>query len=82
MLAIEIVRKINKDVYRRFPEMTGKSPRIQLQPTRPATPATGLTTFLLTYSTRVTTATNQILARSVRVVVTEQGKILKMTTSR
>jgi hypothetical protein len=70
---------INKEVYRRFPEIKGKRPRVQLQrsPDPGKSPA-----YLLVYQGRLAVSTNKSLPFSVRVVVDERGKILKLSSSR
>ncbi len=63
---------INQEVYRRFPELRGVKPSMQkiAQNT------------LLIYQSQVILPGNKALQRSVRVVVNEQGKIVKISTSR
>lgn len=64
---------ICEQVYRRFPEVAGKQPRVQHQP--------GDKLLLIFHSTGKT-ADGRAISRSVRVVVSAAGKIVKMTTSR
>jgi hypothetical protein len=78
----KIINSIAKQVARQFPEMAGVQPKVtpqtaaadsQRQPkSRPAEP-----TYLLTFQCQVGP-----IPRLVRVVVSESGKILKITTSR
>ena len=77
----EIVTSINKKVYRRFPELNGKAPKIQSQNTH-AKNEGSLCTYLLIYSGTVRISGNKTMPRLVRVVVNEKGKILKISTSR
>lgn len=64
---------ICKQVYRRFPEMEGHSPRVKTQ---------GEDQVLLIFSTTVTSANGHALAKTVRVVAGANGKIVKMSESR
>ena len=77
----EIIRTINQEVYRKFPEFNGKKPKIELRKTPKSGDVSELT-YLLIYQMRVTTADNKSMSRYVRVVITEQGKIIKISTSR
>ena len=77
----EIVTSINKKVYRRFPELNGKAPKIRSQNSR-AKNARSLPTYLFVYSGTVRISGNKTMPRLVRVVVNEKGKILKISTSR
>jgi len=77
----EIVTSINKKVYRRFPELNGKAPKIRSQNTS-AKNARSLPTYLFVYSGTVRISGNKTMPRLVRVVVNEKGKILKISTSR
>ena len=77
----KIVTSINNKVYRRFPELNGKAPKIQSQNTRTKN-AGSLSTYLFIYSGTVRISENKTMPRLVRVVVNEKGKILKISTSR
>ncbi len=67
-----VLSKINQQVYKRFPEVKGAKPRKRKY-----------REFVrLTYTTEVTTEDGKKLKRMVRVLATEQGEILKITTSR
>jgi hypothetical protein len=63
---------INQEVYRRFPELRGVKPSLQKLAQN----------TLLIYQGLVTLPGNKSLQRNVRVVVNEQGKIIKISTSR
>lgn len=69
----ELVTAICRQVYRRFPEMEGRSPKVKMQ---------GESQVLLIFSTKVTSASGRTLEKTVRVVVSDSGKILKMSESR
>ena len=77
----EIVTSINNKVYRRFPELNGKAPKIQSQNTNTKN-ARSSPTYLFIYSGTVRISGNKTMPRLVRVVVNEKGKILKISTSR
>lgn len=63
--------KVNRTVYRRFPEMRGVRPKMRKrQP------------FIrLIYTAKAETADGREMTRTVRVIATAQGKIFKITTS-
>lgn len=65
--------KVNKSVYRQFPELEGKQASIMSRPDGD---------FLLTYHGSVTLDNGRKLERVVRVVASETGRIKKLTTSR
>lgn len=64
---------ICEQVYRRFPEVAGKQPRVQHQPDD---------RLLLIFHATAKTSDGRSIPRTVRVVVSAAGKIVKMTTSR
>jgi hypothetical protein len=68
-----ILAAICKQVYRRFPELDGRQPRVKSQ---------GDDQVLLIFSTTVTSANGHAIAKTVRVVASASGKILKMSESR
>ena len=78
MMKTETVQNISKQIYRRFPEFKGIKPKVRSQ----ATPKTGNPTFLLTYAMQARLDENRLLDRWVRVVVDEDGKIIKISTSK
>lgn len=67
-----LLHPINQEVYRRFPELRGVKPKMQKLAEN----------TLLIYQSQVCLPDNKLLQRSVRVVVNEQGKIVKISTSR
>lgn len=82
----KVVQSISDEIYHRFPDLSGRKPRLQAVKPGQALPA-GLSTtngarYLLVYSARITTSTGKQMPFSVRVVVDEQGKILKISSSR
>lgn len=64
---------ICEQVYRRFPEVAGVQPRVQNQPGDQ---------LLLIFHGSGKTADGRSMPRTVRVVVSPAGKIVKMTTTR
>jgi hypothetical protein len=73
---------INKKIYRQFPEFSGIQPSIQrLAPSNKSSQDTH-GTYLLIYRKQVHVENNHTMTRVMRVVVSEQGKIIKVTTSR
>lgn len=69
----KLIETINRQVYKKFPEVSGISPS---QSPRPGDQV------LLVYKTSVVTADGRSMERAVRVVADAGGKILKMTTSK
>jgi hypothetical protein len=78
----KLVENISREVYRRFPELRGKRPRIQPFSLDRNSLPNASPKFLLTFQGHATTATHKSLPCIVRVVVSAQGKILKMSMSR
>jgi len=64
---------ICKDIYHKFPEVTGAKPEIRPQ---------GETRNLLIFHGKAETADGKKITRTVRVVVDQSGKVVKVTTSR
>ena len=81
----KLLQTISQEIYHRFPDLRGRRPRVQaVKPgqTRSAGLAsTNNASYLLVYSGRATTSTGKQMPYTVRVVVNEQGKILKISTS-
>lgn len=67
------INKVNKHVYRQFPELNGKSPNVQ---------SYAGSKYLLLYKGSSKTVDGKTINRTIRVVADEKGKILKLTTSR
>ena len=68
-----IAEKICKEVYKNFPEMSGKAPTQKPH-------GAGQTLFIFKGEAKV--PGGRTMDRTVRVVADEQGNIIKMTTSR
>jgi len=80
-----VLKAIVAQVYRRFPEFSGCQPKVRLQDAPQPKSIVIKPTYLLTFhsTARAQSATgSKTLPRWVRVVVSEKGKILKVTTSR
>lgn len=71
------IEAICNQIYRKFPEVDGVRPKIQSQELPESSP-----NYLLTFKGSATTANGKRMSRIVRVVATEKGKIVKVTTSR
>lgn len=73
---------IVNQIYRRFPEFRGVRPKVRMQSPAGTQLLNEGTTYLYTFQKNVTTQGNQALNRWIRVVVSQNGKILKVSTSR
>ena len=69
----KIVEKISGQIYRQFPEVSGARPSVQTQ---------AEDTYLLIFKGTGTAADGKKIQRTVRVVASGSGKIIKVTTSR
>jgi hypothetical protein len=78
----KLVNTISKQVYRRFPEMDGKKPKVRRQATSKGNNSDSETTFLLTYLGKAKVQGGKTINRYVRVVANDKGKIIKISTSR
>lgn len=67
------IEKVCQKVYRRFPDLKSKRPRVSSQ---------GNGRFLLLFSGSATTPDGMSISQTIRVVADEQGRILKTSTSR
>jgi hypothetical protein len=75
------IETISKQVYRQFPEVQNTRPAVQSQSGAKAVAASG-DHFVLTFKGLGQGPGGKSIARIVRVVADERGKILKMSTSR
>ena len=71
-----LIDKVSKTVYRKFPELSGSSPRVN-QSKSPLNEE-----YVLVYKAYTTDIRGNKLPRSVRVVVNAKGKIQRISTSR
>ncbi len=72
-----LIQQVSRQVARSFPEMTGVAPTVRHQPAE-----RGAGQYLLIYKGKAELPGGRTLQRIVRVVVDEQGRILRMSTSR
>jgi hypothetical protein len=70
------IQAINQQIYRQFPEVSGTRPKVTQQK------AGGAANYLLTFNGRGEGPGGQSFKRTVRVMADENGRILKVTTSR
>jgi len=68
-----IINSVSSQIYRQFPEVHGSRPKVK---------ALTATQSLLIFEGKAKTADGKQISRAVRVVVDENGKIVKVTTSR
>ncbi|OGO36663.1 MAG: hypothetical protein A2W35_20985 [Chloroflexi bacterium RBG_16_57_11] len=82
----KLLQNVSQEIYRRFPELLGRRPRVQAvkpgQNREDWGSILGEAKHLLVYSGRAVTSTGKQMPFIVRVVVNEQGKILKISSSR
>jgi hypothetical protein len=78
----EILKKVIKSIYQRFPEFNGSKPKIRTQETSKGTISNSNEIYVLTFLKTVKLDNDLSMPRSLRVTVSEQGKILKVSTSR
>lgn len=74
----ELIEKVNKQIYRRFPAVKGSKPRVQ---SRQPGGVNSSREYTLAYHNKVTTSTGKSMPYWVRVVIDERGNIIKITTS-
>lgn len=68
-----LVAAICKQVYRRFPELDGRQPRVKAQENDQV---------LLIFAIKAASMNGHVLEKTVRVVANANGKIIKMSESR
>jgi len=84
----KLVKSISEQIYRKFPEVAGCKPKVRLQTATGAggaLPKSGAPTYLLTFQSTAkgpTVGPGRSIPRTVRVVVSQGGRILKVSTSR
>ncbi len=74
------LQHISQEVYRQYPEFKGVRPKVQTQGS--TAKGSGASTFLLTFQQEVVLPDRRKLNRMLRVVADENGKIIRVTTSR
>jgi len=73
---------ICQDIYRRFPTMKGRKPRVRSFNMPKAKPSSRSPKYLLTFKGQSITSSGKTIPNYVRVVANDQGRILKITMSR
>jgi hypothetical protein len=76
------IQSISKQVYKRFPDLEGNRPKVQLQTGPHAKSLPSGPNYLLTYKGKAHSPDGKTISRFVRVIADATGKILKITTSR
>lgn len=69
----KLLESICKDIYQRFPEVSGVHPKVRKYETG---------SYLLIFQTKAQTSNGLSMQRTVRVVADPTGKIKKISTSR
>ena len=69
----KVLDQVCTQIYRQFPEVKGKRPTVRTY---------AVNKHLLIFNSKATTADGKNIPRTIRVVVSEDGKIDKITTSR
>jgi hypothetical protein len=72
------INSVCSQIYRQFPEVNGVQPKVQPQ----SNSSQAGSTYLLIFKGTAKTADGKNLPRIVRATVNDQGKIIKVTTSR
>lgn len=73
----DAVQKVTKQVYRQFPEMVGRKPKVTQ-----AKSAANDQTYTLTFNTTAEGPGGRKIPRFVRVTASQNGKIIRISTSR
>ncbi len=74
------IDSVCKQIYRRFPDLAGSKPKVTAQ--KLAGESAPSSNYLFVFKGQGTTQTGQAISRIVRAVVSKEGKIIKVTTSR
>ena len=78
----QIVNGLKKEIYARFPEVSGCVPKIRKNDKVQGKNIVGKPSYLLTFQGSASNPQGKVIPRHVRVVADENGKILKISTSR
>ncbi|OGO12698.1 MAG: hypothetical protein A2Z66_00930 [Chloroflexi bacterium RBG_13_66_10] len=73
----ETVAQVSREVVRKFPEMAGIQPTV-----RPQGESQGQSQYLLVYKGRAELPGGRSMSRIVRVVCSDAGRIVRLSTSR
>lgn len=83
MLPPNLIDHISQDIYRQFPEMKGVDPKVRSQSdSKNKSDHSQSPSYLLTFQTHTSLSNGMKIARLVRVTVDQNGKIIKISTSR
>jgi hypothetical protein len=74
----EAIAKVNRKVFRQFPEMKSTRPSVRSQ----SSSKNGKQRYTLTYKGKASLPGGREISRVVRVVADENGKVIKMSTSK
>jgi len=78
----KLLKSISYQIYRRFPEVEGASPKVSLHSSHHAKSGSSGISYLITYRGIVRSSNGKSISRIVRVIADSYGKIIKVTTSR
>lgn len=78
----KLIKSIASQIYRRFPEVSGSSPKVVRRSAAQAKSPSATPTFVLTFRGTGRTPDGKSIPRVVRVTASATGKIIKVTTSR
>lgn len=67
------IKKVNKEVFQRHPQMAGINPKVSQQTAD---------RYLLVYSKTIEIATGRNMQQTIRVTADKQGNVLKMSVSK
>jgi hypothetical protein len=78
----KLVDSISKQIYKRFPEVDGKKPKVRRQTSNSGNKSKSTGTYLLTFQGKAKVQGGKTINRYIRVVADDEGKIIKVSTSR
>jgi len=78
----KLVDSISKQIYKRFPEVEGKKPKVRRQALNSGNKSKSTGTYLLTFQGKAKVQGGKTINRYIRVVADDEGKIIKVSTSR
>jgi len=78
----KLVDSISKKIYKQFPEVSGKKPKVRSQASNSGNKSKSTGTYLLTYQGKANVQGGKTINRYIRVVADDRGKIIKISTSR
>lgn len=76
-----LYKKVIDQIYHRYPEFSGVRPKVRLQKATTDNSSENQA-YLFTFQKNIPLNENKFLQRYMRVVVSQQGKIIKVSTSR